>query len=73
MVVVHTYGCVIGCGENGYTPPKIEQYYDPITKEPRPLTEYYQQINVDSSRSNVNGTSSHNAEIPTQIGIGVNQ
>lgn len=66
------YGCVIGCGENG-TAGAVEEIYAPETNSFRPLTEFYKEINVDSSKSNINSAPTDNTEPSTQIGIGVNQ
>jgi filamentous hemagglutinin len=48
------YPCVIGCGDNGYTPSDIFKYYDPNTQENIPLQDYYNLIHVDSSKAQFN-------------------
>ena len=48
------YPCVIGCGDNGYTPSDIFKYYDPNTQENIPLRDYYNLIHVDTSKAQFN-------------------
>lgn len=47
------YVCVIGCGNDGTTPPK-DFYYDVTSKDKQILLQdYYKSINTDPSYSNV--------------------
>ena len=48
------YPCVIGCGDNGVTPNKVTNYFDPTIQQDTPLFQYYNEIHVDASKAKFN-------------------
>jgi hypothetical protein len=48
------YKCIIGCGDNGYTPTRIDYYFNPKTNKDIPLQNYYDAIHVESSKAKFN-------------------